>query len=80
MNKRTASISIMAIASILAVTITISSLATSAFAVGNPTSNRQSAGQSAQANDNGLAGVAANVAVGVQAGNICVAALATQGC
>ncbi|MFL6375854.1 MAG: hypothetical protein ACJ72R_00120 [Nitrososphaeraceae archaeon] len=51
-------------ASILAATIALSTFAGSAYAVGNTVSNRQSLDQSAQANDNGLAGIAANVGVG----------------
>jgi hypothetical protein len=74
-----ATTSLIAAACLIAATIAVPSFTSSAFAVANGNhGNTQSIGQSAQANNNGLAGIAAGV--GVQAGDICVAALTGTGC
>jgi hypothetical protein len=76
-------ISLVAVTAIFAATIAIGTFSDSAFAaagqlaVGAPQSNAQSA----RANNNGLAGIAADVGENAEVGNICVNALSSSsGC
>jgi FlaG/FlaF family flagellin (archaellin) len=80
MNSRIATITLVAVASILAATIAVSTFAGSASALRQVSGGGNSQGAAQGANNNGLAGV--NVAVGVQdvLNNLCVAALTSTGC
>jgi FlaG/FlaF family flagellin (archaellin) len=84
MNSRNiTTITLVAVASILAATIAVSTFAGSAFAQPRVVGAPQSQGAAQQANDNGLAALN-NVVVGVQAqvgvSGICVSALAETNC